>query len=678
MAVLTATNLHKAYGPEVIFAGISLSVPQRARMAIVGPNGIGKTTLLRILAGKESASSGDVHLARSARMGYLPQEVAALGEHTLWEECLNALSDLRAQESTLKQMEKQMSIQPEDTELLARYGKLQQAFELAGGYTYQTQIEQVLTGLGFAPKDYSMSLAHLSGGQRTRAWLARLLLARPDLLILDEPTNHLDIQAVEWLEGYLRDWDGAALIVSHDRFFLDQVVTHIYEMSGFGFETYRGNYTHYVHQRDERWAERKQFYESEIARMQKELEFIKKNIAGQRVQMAKGKLSRLSREIEGIEKLGFDGVRGKKWSQVADEAGGIDRKPMRVDEAASRLSALHVPDNRLQSVKLTIRSKHRSGNIVLRAEDLSIGYPGNLLFRVDELELRRQECVALIGPNGSGKTTFLRTLLGQLQPLTGSLSTGASLKIGYFAQAHEGLDPTCTLIDEIDRVGTGMLEKDIRNYLGRFLFSGEDHYKRVSVLSGGERGRLALAKLSLLDANFLLLDEPSNHLDIPGQEVLQQVLTDFDGTILMVSHDRYLIDALATQIWEIDFPNHSLGVFKGSFKQYKGYQEDLDSQADLTEEPVSRTQGSDNQETSKPLSKHARKRLQQRIDAIEDRILKLEVQLEEVSLQLQKPPTDPAVITQLGEDFAYLEAELQEQMAEWELLHHRLGEGISG
>jgi len=672
MAVLTATNLHKAYGPEVIFAGITLSIPQRARVAIVGPNGIGKTTLLRILAGKESASSGDVHLARTARLGYLPQEVEALGSQTLWEECLNALTDLLTQESTLKEMEQQMAERPEDGDLLERYGKLQQAFELAGGYTYPTRIEQVLTGLGFAEKDFSMSLSHLSGGQRTRAWLARLLLARPDMLILDEPTNHLDIQAVEWLESYLKDWEGAALIVSHDRYFLDQVVTHIYEMSRNGFETYRGNYTHYVHQREERWAERKQFYESEIARMEKELDYIKRNISGQRVQMAKGKLSRLSRQILAIEQLGFDGIRGKKWSEM-----GVDGKQFRVDEAAQRLAALRAPDNHLRSLKLNIRPKHRSGNIVLRGENLKIGYPGNLLFEVEELELRRLECVALIGPNGAGKTTFLRTLLGQIEPLAGTLKTGASLKIGYFAQAHEDLDPSRTLIEEIDRVGTGMLEKEIRSYLGRFLFSGEDHYKQVSVLSGGERGRLALAKLSLLNANFLLLDEPSNHLDIPGQEVLQQVLTDFEGTILMVSHDRYLIDALASQIWEVNLDNHSLEVFKGSFKQYKGYQEDLSVADKEAEEKETKTKETSLPEKPKTLSKHERQRLQIQIDALEDRILDLENQLETVSLQLQSPPTDPELINQLGEDYAYLEAELQENMAEWEDLHARLGEGVS-
>ncbi|HKJ26205.1 MAG TPA: ABC-F family ATP-binding cassette domain-containing protein, partial [Anaerolineales bacterium] len=629
---------------------------------------------LRILSGEETPASGTVHLARSAKLGYLPQEVGRLGGQSLWEECLDALSVLRTQEKNLKAMEAELAARPDDEDFLARYGRLQQAFELAGGYTYETRIRQVLTGLGFVEEDYEMPLEHLSGGQRTRAWLARLLLAAPDMLILDEPTNHLDIQAVEWLESYLRDWEGAVLIVSHDRYFLDQVVTHIYEMSRYGFETYRGNYTHYTQQREERWEERKQFYETEIARMERELDYIRKNISGQRVQMAKGKLSRLSREIEAIEKLGFDGVRGKKWSRVAHDAGGtIDKKPMRVEEAASRLSALHVPDDHLKTVKLHIRPKNRSGDLVLRAEALQVGYPGKPLFSIEELELRRLECAALIGPNGSGKTTFLRTILNQLEPLAGEVRQGASLKVGYFAQAHEELEGQLTLIEEIDKVGTGMLEREIRGYLGRFLFSGEDQYKKVSVLSGGERGRLALAKLALLDANFLMLDEPSNHLDIPGQEILQQVLADFEGTILMVSHDRYLIDALATQIWEIDPETESLNIFKGGFKAYKGVSE---RDPEENEKPASSENGHDAAQTQqaqvKTLSKHERKRIQAKIYTLENEIHTLENQLEDLSAKLQNPPSDPDAIQQLGEDYAYTEAELQSAMTQWEALHEQL------
>jgi ATP-binding cassette subfamily F protein 3 len=401
--------------------------------------------------------------------------------------------------------------------------------------------------------------------------------------------------------------------------------------------------------------------------MEKELDFVRRNIAGQRPQMAKGKLSRLSRQINAIEVLGFDGIRGKSWSQISFDAGSLDRKPMRVEEAFQRLKALTVPSNQISTVGLTIRPKHRSGNIILRAKGLEIGYPTKSLFRVEEIELHRLECAALIGPNGSGKTTFLRTVLDQLQPLSGELSLGASLKTGYFAQAHEGLHPNLTLIEEIDRVGTGMLEKEIRSYLGRFLFSGDEQYKKVSVLSGGERGRLALAKLSLLDANFLLLDEPTNHLDIPGQEVLQDVLAEFDGTILLVSHDRYLIDALATQVWAIDMENKKLEIFKGTYSEYKGIQREESAASTGVAAPAE-------EETSpagkpRPLSKHEQKRLQAKIDTIEGRILEIETELEAMGEQLQNPPEDPVAIQQLGEDYAYLEAELDELMDEWERLH---------
>jgi ATP-binding cassette subfamily F protein 3 len=669
VAVISVSNVSKSYGPEDLFSGISFNLPQKGRAAIVGPNGIGKTTLLRIIAGLESPTSGSVHIARGTKLGYLPQEASFEATHTLWEECLAAIQGLLNQEKELARLEKEMGEKPKNQDLLERYGKLQEKFERGGGYTYESHIQQVLSGLGFKKEDYQLPLPQLSGGQRTRALLARLLLAQPDLLILDEPTNHLDIEAVEWLEGYLRGWEGSALIVSHDRYFLDRVVNHIYEMSRGGFETYRGNYTAYLHQREERWDERRQFYKTELARMAKELDFIRKNIAGQRTQMAKGKLSRLSRQINAIEMLGFDGIRGKSWSQIAFDAGSLDRKPMRVEEAAQRLKALNVPDDPVVKVGLSIRSKQRSGNIVMRAEKLEVGYPTKSLFTLGELELRRLECAALIGPNGSGKTTFLRTILDEIKPLTGELSLGASLKIGYFAQAHEDLNPNLNLIEEIDRVGTGMLEKDIRNHLGRFLFSGDDHYKKVSVLSGGERGRLALAKLSLLDANFLLLDEPTNHLDIPGQEVLQNVLAAFDGTILMVSHDRYLIDALATQIWAIDMDTKTLEIFEGTYREYKGIQED-----EPTPEPVSTTaalveETPSTQEEPKPLSKHEMRRIQAKIGALEGRILDIENQLENMGEQFQNLADDPAKIQQLGEDYAYLEAELDELMEEWEELN---------
>lgn len=672
MGVLSTTNLTKAHGPEVIFSGISFDLPARGRVAIVGPNGIGKTSLLRILAGEESANEGGVHLARGARLGYLPQEARFSGNHSLWEECILAVERLREQEKELARLADEIAKNPGDEDLLARYGRLQHAFEHGGGYFYETRIQQVLTGLGFAKADYDLPLQKLSGGQRTRALLARLLLENPDVLLLDEPTNHLDIAAVEWLESALRDFEGAALIVSHDRYFLDRVAEYTWEMSRAGFEQYRGNYSHYLRQREERWAERQEYIRTEFERMQTEIEYIRKNISGQRTQQAKGKLSRITREIRAIEAFGFLAIRGKKWSEY-----GFSVNPMRVEEAAQRLAALRPPDGEMRAFHLTMRPKGRSGDLVLRGENLTIGYPSKPLFSVEQLELRRLECAALIGPNGAGKTTFLRTILNQLPAIEGEVSQGASLRIGYFAQAHEDLKPSLTLIEEVQRVRPGMLEKDVRAYLGRFLFSGDDHYKQVGVLSGGERGRLALAKLSLMDANLLLLDEPSNHLDIPAQEVLQQVLAEFDGTILMVSHDRYLIDALATQIWEIDPTEKKLIVFRGSYSEFRGGDKGADSSGRVAmsaseELPPVVARQTVEKETKTGVSKNERKRLENQVAGLEARILDLEEKLAVLGKSLEQPPDDPTKLTQMGEDYAYLEVQLQEAIAEWERLSEAL------
>ncbi len=657
MSLISASALAKSYGHFDLFSGISFDLPHRARFAIVGPNGVGKTTLLRILAGEESPSEGNVQRAKSLTIGYLPQEAGFQATHTLWEECLAAVAELRAQESQLAALEAELARAPHDEDLLEHYGKLQAAFEYAGGYTYETRIRQVLSGLGFSAADYDLRLPQLSGGQRTRALLARLLLAYPDLLILDEPTNHLDIAAVEWLESALREWQGAALIVSHDRYFLDQVAEHIWEMRPGGFETYRGNYSHYLRQREERWAKRQELAEREVARMEKELAYIRINIAGQNVAQAKGRLARLSREIAAIEILGFDAVRGRNWGQL-----GIDSVTFRVEEASQRLHALRVPKDRLPVLHLKMRAPERSGNIVLRADDLEIGYPTKTLFRVEHLELHRQDCAALIGPNGAGKTTFLRAILGQHPPLGGEVNLGASLKVGYFAQAHEGLNPNLTLVEEIDRLSTGLLEKDIRAYLGRFLFSGDDQYKKVSVLSGGERGRLALAKLTLSDANFLLLDEPSNHLDVPSQEVLQGVLAEFNGAILMVSHDRYLIDALATQIWVIEPEEKTLRVFKGTYSEYHAAQEAAQAASirplDNDSPPADAR--------PQTLSKYEQKRRQERLALAEARIAELEARLAAIAARLAEPPADPEEVRRLSEEYAVVEKELGEAMREWE------------
>ncbi|MDI6696215.1 MAG: ABC-F family ATP-binding cassette domain-containing protein [Anaerolineales bacterium] len=667
MSLLTANDLAKSYGAIDIFRGISFSIPQGARIAIVGPNGIGKTTLLRILVGLEEPSAGAVQRARNLKLGYLPQEAALQGEHTLWQECLSALTDLLEMEAELARLESLMGDPHQAEQALERYGSLQHEFERLGGYTYETRIRQTLTGLGFDDSDFNRPLPQLSGGQRTRAVLARLLLSNPDLLILDEPTNHLDVNAVEWLEGYLSQWSGATLIVSHDRYFLDRVVDHIWEMNGGGFETYRGNYSAYVQQRQERWELRQQLYESEKERLLKEVDYIKRNISGQRVQQAKGKLRRLSREVQAIERLGFEALQNKSWLAISDEI-EISAHPMGVEELERRVRALRRPQQRPPRLHLHLKAPHRSGDLVLRTRDLVIGYPdeGKPLFRAPDLLLKRGECAAVIGPNGAGKSTFLKTILGQTPPLEGEVVLGASLRIGYFAQAHEDLRPERTLVQEIEAVAPNMLLAEIRDYLARFMFSGEEVFKKVSTLSGGERGRLALAKLSLAQANLLLLDEPTNHLDIPSQEILQEVLADFQGTILLVSHDRYLIDALATQIWEILPDQSALQVFQGSYTQYREFQqrqqEAESAKVALTPEAAPR------KARPTPLSAEEKRR-RQRLREVEERIAELEGEIAALARKLENPPTDLAKVQRLGSDYARCQDELEKLMEEWEQLH---------
>ena len=678
MSLLAATGLSKSFGSEDIFTGISLDIPHGARIAIVGPNGIGKTTLLRILVGGEEASSGSVSRARNAKIGYLPQEAYLDAAHTLWEECLEAVTDLRARESELARLEAAMSDPDQAEAALERYGKLQHDFERRGGYTYELRIRQTLNGLGFDEDDTKRPIPQLSGGQRTRALLARLLLSDPDLLILDEPTNHLDIQAVEWLEGYLSQWQGATLIVSHDRYFLDRVVDHIWEMGRTGLEIYRGNYSAYVQQRQERWDLRQQLYETEMERLYKELDYIKRNISGQNVLQAKGRLRRMSREVQAIDQLGFEGVQNKHWLEISDQT-DIAAHPMSVSELERRIRSLRGPSNRPPHLHLNLKASQRSGDLVLRTVNLAVGYAdeGRPLFHTPDLLLKRGECAAVIGPNGAGKTTFLKTLLNQMPPLQGEVNWGASLNIAYFAQAHEGLKPERTLMEEINSAAPGMLPGAVRDYLARFLFTGDDAFKKVAVLSGGERGRLALAKLALSNANLLLLDEPTNHLDIPSQEILQEVLADYQGTILLVSHDRYLIDALGTQIWEILPGQAMLQIFDGTYTQYRQFLENQRSEqaakVTLTRQAGERTRP----ESTRPgepknrpahVSQEEKKR-RARLKQVEDAITTLEEQLAALSNRLEKPPADPAKVQKLGRDYVRVQDELNSLMNEWEALH---------
>ncbi len=670
MSLITVNSLSKSYGATDVFTGITFSVEKGGRFALVGPNGVGKTTILRIIAGEAEASAGTVARSRGVRIGYLSQEADFQMEGTLWDACHSVFDELIQQQEELHRLEGLMATQAD--EVMERYGHLQEDFERRGGYTYMTRIKQVLTGLGFDEDDYTLSLDHLSGGQRTRAFLARLLLSDPDLLLLDEPTNHLDIRAVEWLEGYLSQWEGAAIIVSHDRYFLDKASNIILELLPGGFELYNGNYSAYLKQRKERIERRQEVFESEKEKLLKEVDYIKKHIAGQNTQQAKGKLKRLSRIVQAVEQIGFEAALSQKWSETAEEV-TVTTSTFGVEEAERRVRALRSPVRTLPNLHLRLGSEKRSGDLVIRTKDLEVGYPGKLLFRTPNIDLRRQDCAALIGPNGAGKTTFLKTILGQLEPLAGEVTLGSSLHIGYFAQAHEGLNPNNTIMQEIDSVRPQWLPGQVRDYLGKYLFSGEDAFKKVNMLSGGERGRLALAKLALEDTNLLLLDEPTNHLDIPSQEVLESVLDDYAGTILLVTHDRYLVDAIATQIWEIDTDESHLIVYNGTYSQLRAERENKVYEAFMAAQNKKAEPKNSTGEVRKPKSASAKslgakeeKKRAAQLQQLEKKIAELEAQLREISSTLANPPRDAGEVVRLAKEYDRVQKEMDSTMAEWE------------
>ncbi|HEY1351906.1 MAG TPA: ABC-F family ATP-binding cassette domain-containing protein [Ktedonobacteraceae bacterium] len=520
MPVLSVSHIGKSFGAQRIFADVSFNIDEQDRIGLVGPNGAGKSTLLNILAGSQEPEEGTVSLARSARIGYLMQDVQFQPGNTLREEMLAVFDQLRIWERALNELALQLAsprMEPQlHEDLLARYAELQHRLEHAGGYTYEYRVEQVLDGLGFTREQQQAPVMHLSGGQRTRAALGKLLLQEPDLLLLDEPTNHLDLEALEWLETYLGDWKGALVVVAHDRYFLDRVVARTIELAFERIEEYPGNYTTYLRLRAERMERRLREYEAQQAYIAHTEEFIRRYKAGQRSRQARGR-QRLLDQIERVE-------RPQNFAEMHFEFNPV------VD----------------------------SGQLVLSTQRLTVGYPASRpgeestpLLRVADLELLRGDRVGLLGPNGAGKTTLLRTIIGDLAPLSGTLAPGHNVRTGYYSQTHAGLHVERTVIDEIRQV-CALSEDGARSFLGRFLFRGDDVFKPIGALSGGERSRVALARLTLLGSNVLLLDEPTNHLDLQSRQFLEEVLGEFEGTLLFVSHDRYFIDSLATKIWMIE------------------------------------------------------------------------------------------------------------------------------
>lgn len=632
MSLLLARDLSKFHGADEIFSGLNVDIAAGARIALVGPNGAGKTTLLNVLAGIELPTAGRVSCARGLRLAFLPQRPELAGDHSLWQEQLKAFGALRDMERQLAQLELALGDADQFEAALERYGPMQAEFERLGGYDYETRIKMVLSGLGFTPDEYDRPLPELSGGQKTRALLARALLEEPDLLVLDEPTNHLDINSVEWLEKRLAAFSGAVLAVSHDRYFIDHFARTVWEIEHCRLQSYRGNYSQYVRQRDQARETLQQQYEQQRQFINKERDYIRRHMGSRWTAQAKGR----QKKLETMKKRG-----------AIIDSGPRMRRKMFVD----------------------MGDINRSGDEVILARELKIGYDAaSPLMILPDLLVLRGETVAIVGPNGVGKSTLLKTLCGELPALAGDLRLGAQVSAGYFAQAHEGLVADKALVDEILDVKLMPLSQ-ARDWLGRFLFSGDDVFRAVSSLSGGERGRLALAKLALRGANLLLLDEPTNHLDVDSQEVLQAVLAGFSGTILLASHDRFLIDALATQVWEIS-PGQ-LSVCAGGYQRY------LRERNRRPAAPVLKSAQEPEQQRVRGRKQPARYRekkqglspfeVARRTAELEARIQALETDLSEIGAQLDGASLagDAGKVRVLGEAYSRAEKELEAALEEW-------------
>lgn len=642
MPIISIIEVGKSFGAERIFSGVNFQINEQDRIGLIGPNGAGKSTLLNILAGREEADEGTVSIARNTRIGYLTQTTDFHPQHSLREEMLTVFAEVRSWERELSELALELATPAAQNDsalheqLLNRYDKLQTRFEHVDGYTYENRIDQVLDGLGFTREQQESPVAYLSGGQQTRAALAKLLLQEPDLLLLDEPTNHLDLEALEWLETYLSGWKGAMVVVAHDRYFLDKIVARTIELAFGRSEEYPGNYTKYLRLREERMDRRMREFEAQQAHIAHTEEFIRRYKAGQR-----------SREARGRQKL------------------------------LNRLERVERPQD-FPEMHFEFASVVDSGQVVLSTQKLVIGYPPadqqhepTALVRVADLELLRGDRVGLLGPNGAGKTTLLRTIIGEIPPIAGQVYPGHNVRIGYYSQTHSGLNPNRTIVDEIRQM-SAMSEDAARGFLARFLFTGDDVFKAIDALSGGERSRVALAKLTLQGSNFLVLDEPTNHLDLQSRQFLEEVLGEFEGTLLFVSHDRYFIDSLATKVWVIE--DGVLIPYMGNYSEYRTRKRPI-----VLEVPPVLAKSADKSitDTTRPAVSSSRsgskRNVKVKIRSVEDverDIEKAEASIRELEEELAVAAfnADAEQLTQLSADYELAKTRIEELLVEWERL----------
>ncbi len=639
MSLIVAQGLVQSWSDVDVLKNVSLTLSAQDCVGLVGPNGEGKTTLIRILAGQLTPIEGTVDRKGGLRIGYLPQATEALCGRTLYETMLDVFSDLHTIERELHDLAGRMEQHTPTEQELERYGRLQHELEARQGYTYVRRIEQVLTGLAFDRTMWEQPLSQLSGGQQMRAKLARVLLEEPDVLLLDEPTNHMDLESVEWLQDWLQSFRGALVVISHDRYFLDHVTTSTWELAGATLEHYTGNYTHYLTQRAERFTERMRRWQAQQEYIRETEEFIRRFLAGQRSSEAKGRRTRLERFL--------------------------------------KTEAIPRPREHAH-INIRFKVTERTGEKVADLSGLQAGYePGSPLVTIDELTVRRGQRIAIVGPNGCGKTTLLKTLLGQLPALTGQIQLGSTIRAGYLSQTHAEWDPAMAAVDAVRQVDrAGISEEHARNLLGSLLLTGDDAFKRIRDLSCGQQSRVFLARLMLDRANVLFLDEPTNHLDIGSREVLQEVLSEFDGTILFVSHDRYLIDVLATDVWAIH--DGVITTLHGDWERYLRWRETRQERAaaaatqptDGAKAKADRKKAyEDRRKQQRQQDNESRKR-QQRIAELETLIHTAEHALAVLNDAITGASADGNLdrVAALGSDYAQQNTALQGLYAEWEHL----------
>lgn len=631
MIIAQAQDLEQRFGGNTIFSNISFSVPDNARIGLVGPNGAGKTTLLKIMTGQQEPTSGQFTINKGFKVGYIAQENALDEDKTIWDEMLTVFDNLIEKNKRITKMQEQIAEHPEDEDLLKRYDQLAYDFEQEGGFTYQAEIKSILNGFNFKENTWQKVIGTLSGGEKTRLAFVKLLLQKPPVLLLDEPTNYLDLDTLDWLEAFLKNYQGAIITVSHDQYFLDHLANQIFELNFGKLTTFKGNYSQYVKERELMNNQQEAAYEKQQEKIKKEEEFIQKNL-----------------------------VRASTTKRAQSRRKALDKM--------ERIK----PPKHKQKVRINFTSDRPSGKEVLIAKDLTIGYPDKTMVSDIDFQVNKNDRVAIIGPNGIGKSTLLKTIMKKLEPKDGSIKYGASLDIGYYDQELQSLDPSKTVLDTIwDRHKT-MPEKDVRSILASFLFTAQDIDKTVGQLSGGQKARLTLTVLSLEKDNFLLMDEPTNHLDIEAKEVLEQALNTYDGTLLFVSHDRYFINELANKI--ISVRNGHAKIYNGNYsyyldekaKQAAAVQEAEDEQTESTTS-ANQNKGKLSYQEQKARDSQKRK-LERAVSEAEARIEKLEAEEQEIQTEMANPDI-AASFEKLGplqEKLSAVQEQLDQANTDWE------------